>query len=399
MGGRFSSSNSKNATDEGVVETTHPPESISSEDPFEENIVQEPVTWYVVTDSSGYTKNTIQNGALHSAGKVIKAQEIGYRVWHNHDAIEIHLEADNIITCYRSATAAFLAGIDFLIAVANNNQLVSDDAYKINIGGIGIAKNKDVAYMLGENHADNSILITPDGSKEIQGLLNRISHGSRRISDPVNNIDGEIIEIPFNLLSFRNLRQSVTNMRQLLLANYDTQAFTNEDMIDQRIKATKNWQEGITTILFEICGQENNGTTTRKFKLLLDANKIHFVDESLCFAPNVDAAVEFAFALQAAFGKARFGIDYGKILVVDSEMRVGSCINVASKIGQDYADWGEVGLTNNAFAKMQFVEAYDFKPKQAIISGVDLDFYIVQQKNNYNFDKISSGEYNMLFHE
>ena len=32
MGGRFSSSNSKNATDEGVVETTHPPESFSSED-------------------------------------------------------------------------------------------------------------------------------------------------------------------------------------------------------------------------------------------------------------------------------------------------------------------------------------------------------------------------------
>ena len=31
---------------------------------------------------------------------------------------------------------------------------------------------------------------------------------------------------------------------------------------------------------------------------------------------------------------------------------------------------------------MKFAEAYDFKPKQATISGVDLDFYIVQQKNN-----------------
>jgi len=371
---------------------------VSSEDPFEENIgssqvkkvskgrneVQEPVLWYVVTDSSGLTKNTIRNGALHSAGKVIKTQEIGYRVWHKHKASEIHLEADNIITCYRNVTAAFLAAVDFLIAVANNNQLVSDDEYKIKIGGIGIAKDKDMAYMLGENHAENSMLLTPDGAKEIQGLLNKVCHGARWISDPVNDIDGEIIDIPFNLLSFRDLRQSAPSMRQLLLANYDTQAFTNDDMIDQRIKATKHWQEGITTILFDIHGQENNGTTTRKFKLLLDANKIHFVDDSLCFAPNVDAAVEFAFALLEAFEKSRFGIDYGKILVVDREMRVGSCINIASKIGQDYADWGEIGLTNNAFAKMKFAEAYDFKPKQATISGVDLDFYIVKQKNNFH---------------
>jgi len=389
MGGKFSRKTEPSLPPEG-----EPPSNITqiqrttsvkkvSKDRSEETARGEE-TWYLVTDSSGLTHSTLAFGEIHAAGKLMKAQEIGYRIWHKHKATMISLEADNIITAYRSVRAAFLAGVDFLIAVENNNQMVSDETFRLHIGGIGIAKDRDVAYWLGEKHAERSILMTPDGATEIQGLLNRICHGAISIRDVDHNIDGEIIDVPFNLISFRELRQTLTvSCRQLLLSAYNARAYLKL-AVDQKIKCLSHWQEGITALIFEMQDEENE-IYHDKFKLLLDSNKIHQVDESLCFAPNVDTALEFAFALNETFDhKCRFGIDYGKVLVIDRKMRVGSCINIASKIGQDHADWGDVAITSSAFAMINFAEVYDFTPKNASFSHVDIDYYIAKQKINFH---------------
>lgn len=70
------------------------------------------------------------------------------------------------------------------------------------------------------------------------------------------------------------------------------------------------------------------------------------------------------------------GIGYGPILNIENEDIWGSEVNLASKLGEDIAELGEILLTEDARAKIEATDA-EFVERSVSISGLDLKFYEV----------------------
>ena len=93
----------------------------------------------------------------------------------------------------------------------------------------------------------------------------------------------------------------------------------------------------------------------------------------------VDAAVELDRALELADTMlpdeydmhGEFGIGYGEILVVENEDIYGSEVNLASKLGEDLAQRGEILLTESAFARVD-PSRREYERLVMSISGLEL---------------------------
>ena len=93
----------------------------------------------------------------------------------------------------------------------------------------------------------------------------------------------------------------------------------------------------------------------------------------------VDAAVELDRALELADTMlpdeydmhGEFGIGYGEILVVENEDIYGSEVNLASKLGEDLAQRGEILLTESAFARVD-PRRREYERLVMSISGLEL---------------------------
>src|SRR5919199_1182131 len=67
----------------------------------------------------------------------------------------------------------------------------------------------------------------------------------------------------------------------------------------------------------------------------------------------------------------KFGIGYGEVLIVEDEDLFGSEVNLASKLGEDLAERGEILLTESAFAEVE-AERRECEEVNMSISGLQL---------------------------
>ncbi len=95
--------------------------------------------------------------------------------------------------------------------------------------------------------------------------------------------------------------------------------------------------------------------------------------------PAVEAAIDIIKGLSAANTMlpdeldmhGKFGIGYGEALILHGEDLYGSEVNLASKLGEDLAQRGEILLTETAFAKVD-QSAREFEEVLMSISGLEL---------------------------
>ena len=73
---------------------------------------------------------------------------------------------------------------------------------------------------------------------------------------------------------------------------------------------------------------------------------------------------------------ASIGIGHGKILNIDNEAIYGNEVNLASKLGEDIGNLGDVLLTANAYER---IEGLDIKCEQrkVSVSGLEFNYYAV----------------------
>jgi class 3 adenylate cyclase len=104
---------------------------------------------------------------------------------------------------------------------------------------------------------------------------------------------------------------------------------------------------------------------------------------------NVANAVEAAVGIQKGLDAANtllpdeldmhgeYGIGFGEILVIENEDIFGSEVNLASKLGEDLAQRGEILLTESAHEQVA-PGAREFVRLEMTISGLDLVAYKVK---------------------
>jgi adenylate cyclase len=73
---------------------------------------------------------------------------------------------------------------------------------------------------------------------------------------------------------------------------------------------------------------------------------------------------------------ASIGIGHGMILNVENEAIYGNEVNLASKLGEDIGNLGDVLLTPGAFAEVE-ASGISCEQRTVSISGLDLDYYAV----------------------
>jgi class 3 adenylate cyclase len=111
-------------------------------------------------------------------------------------------------------------------------------------------------------------------------------------------------------------------------------------------------------------------------------------DNLLCLFPTVDEALSASRHITDALRAANLvlpgdfelyvsiGLGYGPILNIDDEQIAGNELNLASKLGEDVADLGEVLLTEAARAKLESSES--FEEHLVSISGLEVKYYRLQ---------------------
>ena len=106
-------------------------------------------------------------------------------------------------------------------------------------------------------------------------------------------------------------------------------------------------------------------------------------DNVFAVFPDVEQAVDAAIELDRGLELANtmlpdeydmhgeFGIGYGETLVVENEDIYGSEVNLASKLGEDLAQRGEILLTESAFARVNSTRR-EYERLVMSISGLEL---------------------------
>ena len=100
----------------------------------------------------------------------------------------------------------------------------------------------------------------------------------------------------------------------------------------------------------------------------------------------VDAAVELDRGLELVDTMlpdecdmhGEFGIGYGEVLVVENEDLYGSEVNLASKLGEDLAERGEILLTESAYARVDPARR-TYERLAMSVSGLDLVVHKVKK--------------------
>lgn len=113
-------------------------------------------------------------------------------------------------------------------------------------------------------------------------------------------------------------------------------------------------------------------------------------DNVFAVFPGVEQAVEAALELDRSLEAANtmlpdefdmhgeFGIGFGNILVIENEDIFGSEVNLASKLGEDLAQRGEILLTDAAYKQVPDGKR-QFDPLTMSVSGLDLLVYRVSK--------------------
>ena len=113
-------------------------------------------------------------------------------------------------------------------------------------------------------------------------------------------------------------------------------------------------------------------------------------DNIFAVFPDVEQAVEAAIELDRSLELAdtmlpeendmhgEFGIGYGEILVVENEDIYGSEVNLASKLGEDLAQRGEILLTESAFARVD-QSRHEYERLLMSVSGLELVVHKVKK--------------------
>ncbi|MDQ4144564.1 MAG: adenylate/guanylate cyclase domain-containing protein [Actinomycetota bacterium] len=73
---------------------------------------------------------------------------------------------------------------------------------------------------------------------------------------------------------------------------------------------------------------------------------------------------------------ASIGIGYGSILNVENRTIYGNEVNLASKLGEDIGDLGDVLLTQNAYAQVE-AEECKCEERTVSVSGLEFKYYAV----------------------
>ena len=106
-------------------------------------------------------------------------------------------------------------------------------------------------------------------------------------------------------------------------------------------------------------------------------------DNAFAIFETVEDAVEAAIDATRRFSAAntmlpeemdmhgKFGVGYGEVLIVADEDLFGSEVNLASKLGEDLAERGEILLTEAAFSQSQADER-EYEEVSMSISGLQL---------------------------
>ncbi|HEU4594031.1 MAG TPA: adenylate/guanylate cyclase domain-containing protein [Pyrinomonadaceae bacterium] len=102
-------------------------------------------------------------------------------------------------------------------------------------------------------------------------------------------------------------------------------------------------------------------------------------------ADAVEAAVDIQCGLDSANAllpdeldmHGEYGIGFGEILVIEGEDIFGSEVNLASKLGEDLAERGEILLTESAHQQVAGRER-EFERLEVAISGLELVVYKVK---------------------
>ncbi len=110
-------------------------------------------------------------------------------------------------------------------------------------------------------------------------------------------------------------------------------------------------------------------------------------DNGFAIFDRVDAALGAAEALNATFEVANIatpdeldirigcGIDHGAILVIDGQDFFGEAVNRASKLGEDFAEPGEILLTRSAAAHLGESQRETLAPIEIRVSGICIDAF------------------------
>lgn len=111
-------------------------------------------------------------------------------------------------------------------------------------------------------------------------------------------------------------------------------------------------------------------------------------DNAFAVFDKVEDAVEATIDISRRFSAAntmlpeemdmhgKFGIGYGEVLIVEDNDLFGSEVNLASKLGEDLAERGEILLTEAAFAEID-AEKHECEEVSMTISGLQLNVHKV----------------------
>ena len=113
-------------------------------------------------------------------------------------------------------------------------------------------------------------------------------------------------------------------------------------------------------------------------------------DNIFAVFPEVEQAVEAAIELDRSLESAdtmlpeendmhgEFGIGYGEILVIENGDIFGSEVNLASKLGEDLAQRGEILLTESAHKRVE-QGTREYERLRMTVSGIELVAYKVKK--------------------
>lgn len=113
-------------------------------------------------------------------------------------------------------------------------------------------------------------------------------------------------------------------------------------------------------------------------------------DNVFALFPDVEQAVDAAVDLDRSLElvdtmlpdecdmHGEFGIGYGEVLVVENEDLYGSEVNLASKLGEDLAQRGEILLTESAYARVDPAKR-KYEQLSMSVSGLDLIVHRVKK--------------------
>jgi class 3 adenylate cyclase len=104
------------------------------------------------------------------------------------------------------------------------------------------------------------------------------------------------------------------------------------------------------------------------------------VEQAVAAAVDLDRSLELADTMlpDECDMHGEFGIGYGEVLVVENEDLYGSEVNLASKLGEDLAQRGEILLTESAYARVDPAKR-KYEQLSMSISGLDLVVHRVRK--------------------